>query len=82
MPNANALLNYLKRIAQQQLMLRTQVFTKKNFSTKNVMATFLNQKYIIRYILNFAGFELGLSDYHALDFKNYSKSMSSYQIQS
>jgi hypothetical protein len=27
--NAIALLNYLKRIAPQQLMLRTQVFTKK-----------------------------------------------------
>jgi hypothetical protein len=27
--NATALLNYLKRIALQQLMLRTQVFTKK-----------------------------------------------------
>jgi hypothetical protein len=26
--NAIALLNYLKRIAPQQLMLRTQVFTK------------------------------------------------------
>jgi hypothetical protein len=28
--NAIALLNYLKRIAPQQLMLRTQVFTHKN----------------------------------------------------
>jgi hypothetical protein len=28
MQNAIALLNYLKRIAPQQLMLRTQVFTK------------------------------------------------------
>jgi hypothetical protein len=27
--NAIALLNYLKRIARQKLMLRTQVFTKK-----------------------------------------------------
>jgi hypothetical protein len=27
--HAIALLNYLKRIAPQQLMLRTQVFTKK-----------------------------------------------------
>ncbi len=31
MQNAIALLNYLKRIAPQQLMLRTQVFTQKNF---------------------------------------------------
>ncbi len=29
MQNAIALLNYLKRIVPQQLMLRTQVFTKK-----------------------------------------------------
>jgi hypothetical protein len=28
--NAIALLNFLKRIAPQQLMLRTQVFTKKS----------------------------------------------------
>jgi hypothetical protein len=27
--NAIALVNYLKRIAPQQIMLRTQVFTKK-----------------------------------------------------
>jgi hypothetical protein len=32
--NAIALLNYLKRIAPQQLMLRTQVFTKFFFKRK------------------------------------------------
>jgi hypothetical protein len=32
--NAVALLNYLKRIAPQQFMLRTQVFTKKCFMRK------------------------------------------------
>jgi hypothetical protein len=38
--NAIALLNYLKHIAQQQLMLRTQVFTKNFLITKNASATF------------------------------------------
>jgi hypothetical protein len=42
--NATELLNYLKCIAQQQLMLRTQVFTKKFLSAKNARATFLNKK--------------------------------------
>jgi hypothetical protein len=37
--NAIALLNYLKRIAPQKLMLRTQVFTKKISSAKNATAT-------------------------------------------
>jgi hypothetical protein len=37
--NAIALLNCLQRIAPQQLMLRTQVFTKKFLSAKNVTAT-------------------------------------------
>jgi hypothetical protein len=37
--NAIALLNYLKRIAPQQLMLRTLVFTKKIVSAKNATAT-------------------------------------------
>ncbi len=32
--NAIALLNYLKPIAPQQLMLRTQVFTQKNVKAK------------------------------------------------
>jgi hypothetical protein len=40
--NAIALLNFLKRIAPKQLMLRTQVFTKKIQSTKNAIATLLN----------------------------------------
>jgi hypothetical protein len=31
MQNAIALMNYLKHIAPQQLMLRMQVFTKKKF---------------------------------------------------
>jgi hypothetical protein len=38
--NSIALLNYLKRIAPQQLMLRTQVFTKKIFKRKNAIANF------------------------------------------
>jgi hypothetical protein len=38
--NAIALLNYLKHNAAQQLMLRTQVFTKKSESAKNKTATF------------------------------------------
>jgi hypothetical protein len=42
--NAIALFNYLKHIGPQQVMLRTQVFTKKFLSTKNVSATFLNKK--------------------------------------
>jgi hypothetical protein len=37
--NAIALLNYLNRMVLQQLMLRTQVFTKKFYSTKNATAT-------------------------------------------
>jgi hypothetical protein len=39
--NAIALLNYLKRITPQQLMLRKQVFTNKFFSAKNATATLL-----------------------------------------
>jgi hypothetical protein len=39
-PNAIALLNHLKHIALQQLMLRMQVFTKKILSAKNASATF------------------------------------------
>jgi hypothetical protein len=38
--NVNVLLNYLKCIAPQQLMLRTQVFTKNFLSAKNATATF------------------------------------------
>jgi hypothetical protein len=39
--NATALLTYLKRLAPQQLKLRTQVFTKKILlSAKNKSATF------------------------------------------
>jgi hypothetical protein len=34
MQDAVALLNYLKRIVPQQLMLRTQVFPKKVFKRK------------------------------------------------
>jgi hypothetical protein len=36
--NAIALLTYLKSIAPQQLMLRTQVSTKKCYSAKNAIA--------------------------------------------
>jgi hypothetical protein len=36
---AIALLNYLKHIAPQQLMLRTQVFTNEFYSAKNATAT-------------------------------------------
>jgi hypothetical protein len=36
--NAIALLNYLKRIVLQQLMLRTQVFTKKMFHAQRRQA--------------------------------------------
>jgi hypothetical protein len=39
MQNAIALLNYLKRIAPQQLMLRMQVFTKNFLSAKIATAT-------------------------------------------
>jgi hypothetical protein len=39
--NTIALLNYLKRIASQQLMLRTQVFTKKILSANNATTTTL-----------------------------------------
>jgi hypothetical protein len=38
MQNAIALLNYLKRIAPQQFMLRMQVFTKNLLSVKNASA--------------------------------------------
>jgi hypothetical protein len=54
--NAIALLNYLKRIAPQQLMLRTQVFTNIFSSAKNTTAT-----------AKFAGFKPGSSYYQALD---------------
>ncbi len=37
--NTITLLNYLKRIAPQQLMLRTHVFTQKLYSAKNATAT-------------------------------------------
>jgi hypothetical protein len=50
-----ALLNYLKRIAPQQLMLRMQVFTKNLLSAQNWNA----------------GFELGFSDYQALLLTHY-----------
>jgi hypothetical protein len=36
--NAIALLNYLKRIAPRQLMLRTQVFPKKNFKAQKTQS--------------------------------------------
>jgi hypothetical protein len=45
-------LNYLKRIAQQQLLLRTQVFKKKIFSAKKVSATFLNKRVTVIPFLN------------------------------
>jgi hypothetical protein len=43
--NAIVLLNYLKRITPQQLMTRTQVFTKEILSTKNATATLLNKQF-------------------------------------
>jgi hypothetical protein len=39
--NSTALLNYLQRIAPQQLMLRTQVFTKIFFKRKERKRNFL-----------------------------------------
>jgi hypothetical protein len=39
--NAIALLNFLKRIAPQQLMLRTQVFTKKKSKHKERNCNFI-----------------------------------------
>jgi hypothetical protein len=42
--NIIALLNYLKRIGPQQLMLRTQVFPKK-FSNANTTTTTLLKKF-------------------------------------
>ncbi len=42
--NAIALLNNLKRIAPQQLMLRTQVFTKIFVKAKECMASFIDKK--------------------------------------
>jgi hypothetical protein len=44
--NAIALLNYLKHIAPQQLLLRTQVFTQKSLSRKNATATFLHRIFL------------------------------------
>jgi hypothetical protein len=41
---ANALLNYLKRIALQQSMLRIQVFTHKNFKRIECKRNFFNIK--------------------------------------
>jgi hypothetical protein len=38
--NAIALLNYLKRIAPQQLMLRTQVFKKKFLAERSLAQRF------------------------------------------
>jgi hypothetical protein len=50
--NAIALLNYLKRIVPQQLMLKTQVFTqkifKRNFLNKNVTFRMISIVYKIR----------------------------------
>jgi hypothetical protein len=43
--NTIALLNYLKHIAPQQLMLQKNgSFKKKIYSSKNASATFLNKK--------------------------------------
>jgi hypothetical protein len=42
--NAIALLNYLKHLAPQQLMLRTPVFTEKFYSSENATATLLDKK--------------------------------------
>jgi hypothetical protein len=44
--NAIALLNYLKRIVPQQLMLRMPVFTQKILSAKNATTTLLNKKFL------------------------------------
>jgi hypothetical protein len=42
--NAITLLNYLKHIAPQQLMLRTQVFTIFSSRAKSASTTFLNKE--------------------------------------
>jgi hypothetical protein len=62
MQNAIALLNYLKCIALQQLMLRTQVFTKQIKSAKNVTSTLLIRNYSKGQIFIFARSEPGSSD--------------------
>jgi hypothetical protein len=58
-------LNYVKRIAQQQLMLGMQVKKKKSSSWKD--ATLIYKKFLVKLNLNFAGFKPGPSDYQALD---------------
>jgi hypothetical protein len=63
MQNAIALFNYLKRIAQQQLLLRTQVFTTKILSAKNAATIVLLRYYLVGRISISARFELGSSNY-------------------
>jgi hypothetical protein len=46
--NAIALLNYLKRIAPQQLMLTTQVFTKNFFAQRTHPQLCKIRKYLVR----------------------------------
>jgi hypothetical protein len=61
-------LNSLKRIAPpQQLVLRTQVFTKKFLSAKNAAATFLNKKVLSQKNSKVLGFEPESSENQALD---------------
>jgi hypothetical protein len=65
--NAIALLNYLKRIVPQQLLLRMQVFTKNFLSAKNATETSLNKKSLVKRNLKFARIDPGSSDWQALD---------------
>jgi uncharacterized membrane protein YvbJ len=47
MQKAIVFVNYLKRIAPQQLMLKTQIFTKKNLKLENATAILLTRSYIL-----------------------------------
>ncbi len=64
--NAIALLNYLKHIALQQLMLRTQVFTKK-IKMQRTQPQVFKEIFLVWKILLFIGFELRSSNYQPLD---------------
>jgi hypothetical protein len=69
MQNAIVLLNYLKPIAPQKLMLRKQVFTK-NFQGKRTQpATLLNNKYlslVSSYLCTIQDSNLGLQNFKHL----------------
>jgi hypothetical protein len=62
-----ALLNYLKRMAPQQLLRRTEFFTKKIFNAKIETAILFIRYYIVVRILIIAIYELGSSEFLALD---------------